>query len=472
MQLGTSDSRYEPLLQAMLDMAGSPSTSSTINLKTHDRRGDERRDEGKERIRALANWDPGFPEERINYYEEYIQRHADVCVSWFEGVKDGVGGDEREDREITGVGILYGQGGKVAQRVIGAMDDGSVGVWEFGKGEMRGRLEGRTRSCFLTGLGGVGDREQNLTTTKALMTETGAVECVSVDSGTGKGYFGVMNSVVEVDIETLQVISRERYPAPVTALSEARHPTPITVGTNLTLHLYDPRRPAFLTAESESSVRCELIGGRAGLRSLSGGFAGLLAGDSRANYATLSQPGPLSILHLPEDREWDGNGSIWVAGRFTSLLNYDRRFFPRLRGTVHSGARISCLRSLPYSFTPRESSLMQTNSLSISAVQTAKSIPGHTLLVAGEYKGKGSLELYGLSPEPHYTSLSTESSRARLKNTSYQNRQTASSSKLLSIASHGGKLVYSDGDGNVKWVERDGFSTIRSWNIYPKPNEP
>jgi hypothetical protein len=52
-----------------------------------------------------------------------------------------------------------------------------------------------------------------------------------------------------------------------------------------------------------------------------------------------------------------------------------------------------------------------------------------------------------------------------LQNTSFQNRQTASSSKLLSVSAHGGKLVYSDGDGNIKWTERDGFSPIRTWNI-------
>jgi hypothetical protein len=70
------------------------------------------------------------------------------------------------------------------------------------------------------------------------------------------------------------------------------------------------------------------------------------------------------------------------------------------------------------------------------------------MLAAAEYKGKGSLELYGLPRvEP------------------YQNRQTASASKLLSVAPHGGRIVFSDGDGNLKWVERDGFSHVRTFNI-------
>jgi hypothetical protein len=105
--------------------------------------------------------------------------------------------------------------------------------------------------------------------------------------------------------------------------------------------------------------------------------------------------------------------------------------------------------------------------MSISDITGAKSISGTTLLAAGEYKGKGALEMYGLSPDPARTSLSTDysGSRARSAHNSFQNRQTASSSKLLSVAPHGGKLVFSDGDGNVRWVERDGFSPVRAWNI-------
>jgi hypothetical protein len=105
--------------------------------------------------------------------------------------------------------------------------------------------------------------------------------------------------------------------------------------------------------------------------------------------------------------------------------------------------------------------------MTASAIAEAKAIPGTTLLAAGEYKGKGSLEMYGLSPDPTRTCLSTDhsGSRARAGNNSFLNRQTASSSKLLSVAQHGGKVVFSDGDGNLRWVERDGFSPVRVWNI-------
>jgi hypothetical protein len=53
-----------------------------------------------------------------------------------------------------------------------------------------------------------------------------------------------------------------------------------------------------------------------------------------------------------------------------------------------------------------------------------------------------------------------------------RNRQTSSNSKLLSVSNHGTRIVFSDGDGNVKWVERDGFTEVRQWNIYNDALEP
>lgn len=262
-----------------------------------------------------------------------------------------------------------------------------------------------------------------------MMTEVGAVESVSIDNILKRGYFAQNNTLVEVDLSTLQVVSQETFPFPITALSQARQSS-LVVGTNCTIHIHDPRNKS--QAPGDPSLRCELI-----------------AGPS-ASHATLSQPGPLSILDRFED------DSIWVAGRFTHLLNYDRRFFPKLRGTVHSGARIACITTLPHPYIPRSFDLLQNPNVSLAALHSAKSHPGTTLLAAGEYKGKGSLELYPLNTAPSTSSLTT---------TSYANRQTASSTKLLSIAPHGCATVFSDGDGNLKWVERDGTTHIRSHNI-------
>lgn len=162
--------------------------------------------------------------------------------------------------------------------------------------------------------------------------------------------------------------------------------------------------------------------------------------------------------------EWDGNGDIYVAGRFPSILNYDRRNFPKLRGTIHSGAQLCSMASLPYPFVSMDIDLMRRCELSVEQVQVAKELPGRTIVACGEYNTKGSLEMYGLSPLPHLTNNSHELA-GKLQNSTLKNRQTSSSSKLLSVSNHGTRIVFSDGSGNLKWVERDGYTEVRRWNL-------
>ncbi len=94
-----------------------------------------------------------------------------------------------------------------------------------------------------------------------------------------------------------------------------------------------------------------------------------------------------------------------------------------------------------------------------------KNRPGKTLIACGEYNTKGSLEMYGLSPNPLKTVISTNISAGSLQDSVMKNRQTSSSSKLLSVSNHGTRIVVSDGGGNLKWLERDGFTEARRWNI-------
>jgi hypothetical protein len=112
-----------------------------------------------------------------------------------------------------------------------------------------------------------------------------------------------------------------------------------------------------------------------------------------------------------------------------------------------------------------ELDLMRRSELSLEAVRAMKSSPGKTLIACGEYNSKGALEFYGLSQQPQLSNIASNASAGRLQNSSYKNRQTCSSSKLLSVATHGTRLVYSDGCGLIKWVERNGFSEVRRWSI-------
>lgn len=273
---------------------------------------------------------------------------------------------------------------------------------------------------------------------------------------------------MEVDLQTLSTVSREKFPFLITALSEAKYHVPLTVGTNLALYLHDSRARGQLGQASGLSERLESYDTSFG--SLKGAssrdFRSLLNPEPSPVYAHLSQPGPLSILHLPSsDNDWDGNGDIYVAGRFPSILNYDRRYFPRLRGTIYSGARLCAMASLPYPFTQMEKDLARRGELSTEQVYEAKTRPGQTLICAGEYNSKGSLEIYGLSPNPQQTTISSDSASGSLQNSVLKNRQTSSSSKLLSVSNHGTRIVVSDGSGNLKWLERDGFTVARNWNV-------
>lgn len=191
----------------------------------------------------------------MDYYEEYIHRHADVNINWID-LPNGSGKDRREMREATGVGILS-DGGSGSQHMISPLDDGSICVWDVtARSTMdnsgSARLVGQSMSGLLTG-------RATPDKSRTLMTETGAVECVSINSSSKRGYLAVQDVLQEVDLETLQVSSTKKYTFPITALSTCQPGMPLTVGTHSTVHLHDPREPTQL---SKSSGPAELIGGR------------------------------------------------------------------------------------------------------------------------------------------------------------------------------------------------------------------
>lgn len=384
--------------------------------RTANRMG-ESEDERRLWHRALTNWEPGYPGERIDYYDEYVQRHAEIDVDWIR-LPQPEANEKETLREATGTGLLERDTGSPAQHLVAPLDDGSICIFDITSRTTlapggNGRLLARSKSGLLT-------NRDDSNESHAIMTETGAVECVSIDSRASKGYFAVQNVLREVDLGTLQLISSKTYPFSITALSSCSPTAPLAIGTNHTVHLYDSRdsqRPQSLSLTRE-----------------------LIAGPSRnfEYHASLSQPGPLALLHHPDSQ------SLWTAGRFTSLLQYDLRHFPRLLSTVHSGARVASLVSVPYPL------------LGQSMPRTS---PGTTLIAAAAYKGKGSLELFGLNPEQGAPTV-------------YQNRQTASATKLLSAVPHGGRIAFSDGNGAIKWVERDGSTLVRTCDInnFPAPS--
>ena len=406
-----------------------------------------------ERTRAVADWDPSYANERVDWYEEYIARNAPISLGWLQGLDDNT---LRHSKEIKGLGLYEGADGPLA---VAPVDDGGVAIWNIGRQDDPrdknwGAFVARSRpgilssqsdfmgtySGFRLSLGGAGD-----------------VECVSVDQVRNKAYFTSHNDLDELDLATLQITSHERYPFAISALSDAAHPVPLTVATTHSLHLHDPRLPRNLSPsgfDQDGQVENDTAPLPPSSQGPGNSYQSLH--EISRGHAPSFDTGPLSISHLPlaNDLHDTSDGYICVAGRFPSILAYNRRMFPKLSSTIHSGSRLASMISLPRP-------LLYSRSNPPTNPEAA-----HTLIACGEYNGKGSLEFYpfSTSDEPNPPSSSPYESRPA-PITPYKNRTSASSSKLLSVAAHGTRIVFSDGDGGLKWVERDGHSLVRRWNI-------
>jgi hypothetical protein len=275
--------------------------------------------------------------------------------------------------------------------------------------------------------------------------------------------------LMEVDLQQLSVTDCTSFPWSITTMSTAHPSVPLTVGTNLGLHLHDYRAAQPIRKDSPETIDgFDIMSTRAIYER---GLRGLFDDKPLPPMASLSQPGPLSILHLPRPcSEVEVSDDIFVAGRFSNILHYDRRKFQSIRGSIHSGARLCSLASLSYPFSTLDSELRRRCELSTEQVDRSKTMPGgRTLIACGEYGTKGSLELYGLSSTPN------PNVAGGLQNSTFKNRQTTASSKLLSVVNQGTSIVFADGSGYITWFERDGFTEIRRCKIghsEPSPEVP
>ncbi|KGO73326.1 hypothetical protein PITC_086140 [Penicillium italicum] len=420
-----------------------------------------------ERARAAAEWDSSAEGERVDWYSEYVARHGPISISWVEqpSVRKG-DGKRGQSSEVKGMGLLKDWSSARQNKIIAPLEDGSVCIWDLNHSHStdsqanKGKILGVSEpGILMTNMSGRRDHSPSKTSLEFINLGEG----VSIDSLRQRAYLAVGNVLNEVDLETLKVISQQRYPWSIFALSqETDYSVPLTLATTLSLQIYDSRLSA-VEEEEAISLRCERVAspntpalgifalsdsplfqlqsnGQPPIRIRSPGPS-----DTGANYAPLFQPGPLSILHPPAPYV----NTILLAGRFPSILCYDRRYFPRLQTTVHSGGRLCGLASVPAPRFPVFSDSTYPES--------------HSVVACGDYNGRGSLELYNLKPvseEDHSPSNMTST-----LNPEYKNRQSAASSKLLSVGSHGNRIVFSDAEGNIKWTERNGRSEVRRWNI-------
>ncbi|KAK4943356.1 hypothetical protein LTR10_017030 [Elasticomyces elasticus] len=423
------------------------------------------------RARAVNEWDRSSKDEHVDWYSEYKARHAPLSAEWLND-------QPSKHLDINGLATLTG-----SDRAVGYLDDGSVCVWDFAQsisGKRKFRQLGRSKPILFT------DTIQ--------ADESLVIDCVSTFSPQQRAFIAIGNILNEVDLNTLRVVSHSKYAYPITALSQCTSADlPLTVGTQWSLHILDPRLSHSLTSQTDTE-RVEEVPAVSGSRTailpdfahspqlFSSNFGpsapfseepswsprvlNLHPSHHRQNphwmaYARV-EPGPLSILHHAENE-------ILLAGRFPSILSYDRRYFPQLQYVIHSGASLSSLATIPHPPAGAPSSVTS----------------GSTLVACGEYRGRGSLELYSLphikagqnpvgqdpltSNNPSDDDLLDLGRSPALSSDgslfSYKNRQEAARSKVLSVASHGTKIVFSDSEGGLKWIERDGRSLVRKWNI-------
>ncbi|KAK6496542.1 hypothetical protein TWF481_001544 [Arthrobotrys musiformis] len=429
----------------------------------------------QERTTVRAQWYDALEEEKdVDWYREYQYRHAALSDESF------VKFNPPDNLDIVDIAIAGGDSvGMEHLLAASALGDGSVCIFSLSDSKV-GSILGKSRPGILAqrapniGPGRMGDGVFN-----GIHHERG----LFVDAATAHNYsawFGAGSVLSEVDLTTMQRIRTHRFPFSVTCLS---NPTPVlVVGTTLTLHLLDSRSPSdfvgtapILSPPNPPKVgKIDPITNGLDMRRPSTPFnhenppSLLFDNEERTSRDHLLhapptaflQPSPLSILHSPIDQ--GGGNELYVAGRFPSIMAYDRRQWPRLAGTMHSGARLSSL------------AIMPTNSES--------SVPSkYTLIGCGEYAGRGTLELYPLPmdtpciPDPASKKSdalierqdqkppSPQRAFARSTSAATRNRQSASKSKIFSVSSQGIKIVTGDSEGRIRFMERDGIRHIRDW---------
>ena len=342
-----------------------------------------------------------WPHQGVDWYSEYRFRHAPLAVRWLSP-------PEVEVKGLTAV-ACHSHSHSHSHLLISPLDDGAISVWSLpspspspSPSASAGLLLARSRPGLLSTPPPPASRRSRIVELGDNVVASAALDRI---------YVAADSTLLELSMTTLQTVNVTKFPFSISTLSsQLAPPHPLTVGTTLTLHLHDPRVAAAGACGSPSSL------------------PSLPFPENYGWHAPLFQPSPLAILHHPNDR-------LYVAGRFPSILSYDRAMWPRLQSTIHSGSSLCAL--------------------------AADGPDG--LLAGGTYNGRGLLESYHhLLSSPSSPSLSAPASRPSGARRVYQkNRQSAAWGKILSVAQQGTRVVAGDSEGTVSWFERDCRYVVR-----------
>lgn len=149
----------------------------------------------------MENWDPSYPGENVNWYDEYIQRNAPVTVNWLQQpvLRDGAESTYIETRGVA----LYrpdngpqGRYGLEHVLAVSPLDDGSVCLWDVtGTKGRKGAICARSRPGILYIDGPSADNSS-----RSKRIDSGVTECVSVDSKQHLAFFAVQNRTFHIPI--------------------------------------------------------------------------------------------------------------------------------------------------------------------------------------------------------------------------------------------------------------------------------
>jgi hypothetical protein len=147
-----------------------------------------------DRKRIMANWDPCFPEERISWYDEYIQRHGPITVNWMQlphtSSRSGVDFVEARGVALYRPDKAHGStGGQGTLLAVSPLDDGAVCLWDVnGTKGKRGAIVAKSRPGILFIDGPNADNSR-----RSKRVDSGVTECVSVDSERHWAFFAIQS---------------------------------------------------------------------------------------------------------------------------------------------------------------------------------------------------------------------------------------------------------------------------------------
>jgi len=155
--------------------------------------GDAITDNDRERARIMANWDPCFPSEPVNWYDEYLLRHGPVVVNWMQ-LPRAAYLSTGHFAEARGVALYRPDISRLDDfrretlMAVSPLNDGSVCLWDVNgtKTGKRGSIVAQSRPGILFIDGPDADNKR-----RSKRIDSGVTESVSVDSLYHRAFFAV-----------------------------------------------------------------------------------------------------------------------------------------------------------------------------------------------------------------------------------------------------------------------------------------